>query len=62
MQRRTFLRVLQYHALAANQLITMRNDDPNFKGLMEAYHSGIGYDAYRKAQDFGIEQHWEQAL
>ncbi|MCY1307772.1 hypothetical protein D9M70_577270 [compost metagenome] len=61
-QRRTFLRVMQYHALAANQLITMQSNDPNFKGLMEAYHAGIGYDAYRKAQDLGVEQYWEQAL
>lgn len=60
--RRTFLRTMHYHALAANQLITMPSADPNFKGLMEAYQYGIGYDAYTKAQDFGIEQLWEQAL
>lgn len=60
--RRNFLRTMHYHALAANQLITMRSFDPNFKGLMEAYHYGIGYDAYTKAQDFGIEQLWVQDL
>lgn len=57
--QKVFLRTMHYHALAANQLITMPIDSPNFKGLMEAYQYGIGYDAYRAAQDAGIEQLWE---
>lgn len=56
------LRTLHDHALSANQLTAMPSDSPNFKGLMEAYHSGIGYDAYRAAEDLGIEQVWEEAL
>lgn len=56
------LRTLHDHALSASQLIAMPSDSPKFKGLMEAYHSGIGYDAYRAAENLGIEQVWEEAL
>ena len=61
MSQKKLLRTMHYHALAANQLAVMRKDNPNFKGLMAAYHSGIGHDAYREAQDAGIEQNWEEA-
>lgn len=62
LQGKQLLRTMHYHALAANQLITMPNDNPNFEGLMATYHSGIGYEAYRSAEAFGIEQVWEFAL
>jgi len=56
-----FLRAMHYHALAAEQLISMQSSDPHFNGLMAAYHSGIGSDAYRAARDAGIEQRWDDA-
>jgi len=55
---RQLLRTMHYHALSVSQLVRTPTDAPRFKGLMEAYHHGIGYDAYRAAQAAGIEQHW----
>lgn len=61
LRQKSFLRTMHHHALAVNQLVSMPKDSPTFAGLMSAYHSGIGYDAYRAAQDIGIEQRWEEA-
>lgn len=47
--------------LAAQQLLEMEPAAPNFAGLMENYHNGIGYSAYRRAQAAGIEQSWQDA-
>ncbi|WP_439861607.1 hypothetical protein [Pseudomonas sp. MBLB4136] len=44
-------------ALAAKQLLELQPAAPEFAGLMDNYHDGIGYDAYRLAQDSGIEQY-----
>ena len=43
-------------ALAAKQLLGLEPTAATFEGLMERYHNGIGYDAYRYAQDSDIEQ------
>lgn len=60
--RKAFLRTMQYHAFAASELIELPATSTTFKGLMDAYHSGIGYEAYRAAQDLGVDQYWETAL
>lgn len=55
---RDFLRQMHHNSLAADQLVGMERANPAFAGLMDAYHSGIGYSTYQAAQNYGIEQHW----
>jgi len=43
-------------SLKAKELLSLSPNDPNFANEMETYNSGLGYDAYRMAQDSGIEQ------
>lgn len=59
-QLKKLTRSMHSHDLFASQLINMQGSDPSFKGLMDAYHNGIGYEAYRAAQDIGIEPIWEE--
>jgi hypothetical protein len=44
-------------ALAAKQLLELEPTAQGYSGLMDNYHAGVGYDAYRSAQDLGIEQY-----
>lgn len=43
-------------SLKAKELLSLSPSDPNFASKMETYSSGLGYDAYRMAQENGIEQ------
>lgn len=60
-EKKQLLRTMHYHALAVDQLIRTPKNSPYFKGMMGAYQTGIGYDAYRAAQKAGIPQYWEEA-
>uniref|UniRef100_A0A6H1ZE22 Uncharacterized protein n=1 Tax=viral metagenome TaxID=1070528 RepID=A0A6H1ZE22_9ZZZZ len=52
---RTLAAKMQTASLQAEQLLKADLTDVT-KAAMERYHSGAGYDAYRYAQDLGIEQ------
>lgn len=56
-EQRALAKQMHTAALAAKQLLELEPTAPGFTGLMDNYHAGIGYDAYRTAQDSGIEQY-----
>lgn len=53
---RKLAEMMRESALEANQLLSTDVNSPAFGPMLEKYQSGIGYDAYRFAQDQGIEQ------
>lgn len=53
-QLRTLATKMQAAALQARQLL--QAEPTATKAAMDRYHAGAGYDAYRYAQDLGIEQ------
>lgn len=48
--------VMRDNAQAAQQVLSLNPAAPGFTSKMSDYHNGIGYKAYRYAQDIGIEQ------
>lgn len=53
-QLRTLASKMQAAAVQAKQLL--KAEPAATKAAMDRYHAGAGYDAYRYAQDLGIEQ------
>lgn len=56
-EQKALTKQMHMAALVAQQLLDLEPTAPNFPGLMNNYHDGIGYDVYRAAQDSGIEQY-----
>lgn len=56
-EQKALTKQMHMAALAAKQLLELEPVAPYFSGLMDNYHDDIGYDAYRSAQDSGIEQY-----
>lgn len=48
--------LMQKSAALAKEILALDRNGQAFQQRMESYHSGVGYDAYRYAQDQGIEQ------
>ena len=61
-ERRQLAKDMHGAALAAQELLKLEPSAPALKGLMDNYHNGLGYTAYRRAQDLGIEQIWIDAI
>lgn len=55
-QDRQLAELMQKSAALAKEILALDRNGKAFQQRMESYHSGIGYDAYRYAQDQGIEQ------
>ena len=49
-------------ATQGDRLLSISMHDTVFRQLMDNYHTGIGYEAYRHAQDLGIVQRWAKGL
>lgn len=55
-QNQRLAELMRSNAEAAMHLLALTPGTPAFTSKMDSYHSGIGYDAYRYAEDIGIEQ------
>lgn len=56
---RKLAEIVYYHALAASRVMEKAPGSADFRILMERYHTTAGYESYRRAQDYGIDQVWE---
>jgi hypothetical protein len=56
-EQKALVRQMHTAALAAKQLLDLEPTTQGYSGLMDNYQAGVGYDAYRSAQDIGIEQY-----
>ncbi|WP_137971884.1 hypothetical protein [Pseudomonas sp. F(2018)] len=48
--------LMQKSAALAKEILALDRTGKAYQQRMESFHNGIGYDAYRYAQDQGIEQ------
>lgn len=55
-QDRQLAELMQKSAALAKEILALDRNGKAFQQRMASYHNGIGYDAYRYAQEQGIEQ------